>query len=278
MKKHFKYVLMCCRERDLSRELSVLGVFDTLREAQHAMWSDFSKYHIEELQMDADMFASGYCDASVTAYDMYNVGNMSAWTNAKAGDAADWKIVEIEIENEKATNQFVLLYSRGRELSILGVFDSLRKAAKAMGADYRKYHLEDLGLDEDKFDDDYEAENYEFVYDCGLDSDSAWSDVDKNNRVDWKVVEIKIEAKEEPKSLPEQMIANWKIAQDAGAWLPCPRCGCLSMHKDIHKNAYSRRADVYVCDDCGMLEAVEAIPSSKVQPIPLEQWFIGSFE
>ena len=269
-----KFILMNCRER----KLSVMGVFDKQREARDAMWSDFRNHHIEDLQMDEQEFVSGYSMTSIAAFDKYNVSNTSAWSNAKAGDAVDWKIAEIEIANEKATNQFVLLCVRGRELSVIGVFDSFREAAKAMDADYRKYHIEDLGLDEDKFDDDYEAENYEFVYDCELDSDSAWSDVDKNNRVDWKIAEIKIEAKEDPKSLPEQMIANWKIAQDAGAWLPCPRCGCLSMHKDIHKNAYSRRADVYVCDDCGMLEAVEAIPSSKVQPIPLEQWFIGSFE
>lgn len=38
--------------------------------------------------------------------------------------------------------------------------------------------------------------------------------------------------------------------------LMCPRCGCDKMHDNLHLNALSRRADVYVCSDCGTAEAM----------------------
>ena len=41
---------------------------------------------------------------------------------------------------------YVLLYCREREMSILGVFSSLEEAQDAMRADFKKYHLEDLRM------------------------------------------------------------------------------------------------------------------------------------
>lgn len=37
----------------------------------------------------------------------------------------------------------------------------------------------------------------------------------------------------------------------------CPRCGRMAMDKNPARNALSRRATVYVCDRCGMAEALE---------------------
>ena len=37
---------------------------------------------------------------------------------------------------------------------------------------------------------------------------------------------------------------------------PCPRCGHYTMNGELVRNALSRRADVYVCDQCGTNEAM----------------------
>ena len=38
--------------------------------------------------------------------------------------------------------------------------------------------------------------------------------------------------------------------------ITCPRCGKATMKDPLHANALSRFADVYVCDMCGMAEAL----------------------
>ena len=77
----------------------------------------------------------------------------------------------------------------------------------------------------------------------------------------------------------DKIIENWQKVQKSGAWLPCPRCGKLTMKENLLHNAFSRRADVYICDACGMEEAVEDMPYSKSADIkfdklPLEAWFL----
>lgn len=76
--------------------------------------------------------------------------------------------------------------------------------------------------------------------------------------------------------MENKLIENWAKAQKAGAWLPCPRCGKLTMKEDLHTNAFSRRADIYVCDKCGMAEAIEDIPRESQNKMSLESWFIFS--
>lgn len=52
---------------------------------------------------------------------------------------------------------------------------------------------------------------------------------------------------------------------------PCPRCGHMRMH--IEKpvlNAFSRRANVYICEACGMDEAMR--DALGIPPIPLNEW------
>lgn len=77
----------------------------------------------------------------------------------------------------------------------------------------------------------------------------------------------------------ERIIENWSKAQKSGAWLPCPRCGLLTMKEDLYRNAFSRRADIYICDSCGTQEAIEDITYGKsadkeFDKLPLEAWFV----
>lgn len=67
----------------------------------------------------------------------------------------------------------------------------------------------------------------------------------------------------------EQALFDLKARQLAGEHMPCPRCGQDSMNPKIHRNALSRQADVYVCDDCGTTEAVLEMMRC---PMPLEFW------
>ena len=53
---------------------------------------------------------------------------------------------------------------------------------------------------------------------------------------------------------------------------PCPRCGMWTMADNVLRNALSRRADVYVCDTCGMQEAIEDAMDSVT---PLTAWAIS---
>jgi len=49
-----------------------------------------------------------------------------------------------------------------------------------------------------------------------------------------------------------------KIAEEQkdGNFEICPRCGKKTMREKLHYNCMSRRADVYVCEPCGMEEAL----------------------
>ena len=57
--------------------------------------------------------------------------------------------------------------------------------------------------------------------------------------------------------------------QKAGEHMPCPRCGRDAMKTALYIGALSRRADVYVCDQCGTDEAVREMTGS---PLPLSEW------
>ena len=164
--------------------------------------------------------------------------------------------------------KFVLMYCREREVSILGTFDSAKEAQDAMNADFRKYHLEDCQMSEEDL-------NESLLDACNIDGNCAWSNGDGNN-IDWKIEEIEIDEPMESRS--RDMLVNWKIAQEAGAWLPCPRCGRLTMNHDIYKNALSRRADIYICDDCGMYEALADAKDSTDKNAGTSNWLINSFE
>lgn len=71
-----------------------------------------------------------------------------------------------------------------------------------------------------------------------------------------------------------KVISNWKKAQDAGVYLPCPRCGGLCMDEEsATRNSLSRRANVYICDKCGREEADEDMSSKKEAAMSLNDWF-----
>ena len=64
--------------------------------------------------------------------------------------------------------------------------------------------------------------------------------------------------------------ANWKLS--APGIVKCPRCGKMTMDAEsVTRNALSRRATVYICDACGMQEALEDMMDSIT---PLTAWAI----
>ena len=57
-----------------------------------------------------------------------------------------------------------------------------------------------------------------------------------------------------------------------GGHFACPRCGLITMNAEsVTRNALSRRIDVYVCDTCGLQEALEDMVDSIS---PLSSWAI----
>jgi len=67
----------------------------------------------------------------------------------------------------------------------------------------------------------------------------------------------------------EARLLDLKARQMAGERLPCPRCGRDAMNEEPVRNALSRSADVFVCDECGTAEAMLAMMRN---PLPLNQW------
>lgn len=73
---------------------------------------------------------------------------------------------------------------------------------------------------------------------------------------------------EKAKNLIEQF-----AEKQQGGHFACPRCGRMTMNaKSVTRNALSRRIDVYVCDACGMQEALEDMIDSIS---PLSSWAIA---
>lgn len=58
------------------------------------------------------------------------------------------------------------------------------------------------------------------------------------------------------KVLFDAAVAVQRAKQKDGEFNVCPRCGRKSMRDKLLHNALSRRADIYVCDNCGMVEAL----------------------
>lgn len=68
----------------------------------------------------------------------------------------------------------------------------------------------------------------------------------------------------------ERALADLRARQEAGEWMPCPRCGRDSMKPSLHTNALSRHADgIYICDKCGTAEAMLDFMRN---PLPIEMW------
>ena len=69
----------------------------------------------------------------------------------------------------------------------------------------------------------------------------------------------------------DRRLLDLKARQDAGEKMPCPRCGRNKLKSPLAHNALSRYADLYVCDECGMTEAMLDMMRN---PLPLEQWVV----
>lgn len=68
------------------------------------------------------------------------------------------------------------------------------------------------------------------------------------------------------------IIEQFAKSQHSGHFA-CPRCGRMTMNAEsVTRNALSRRIDVYVCDVCGMQEALEDMTGSIS---PLSSWAIA---
>jgi predicted RNA-binding Zn-ribbon protein involved in translation (DUF1610 family) len=66
-------------------------------------------------------------------------------------------------------------------------------------------------------------------------------------------------------------LLDLRARQDAGEQMPCPRCGRNTIKAPLAHNALSRYADLYICDECGMTEAMLDMMRN---PLPLEQWAV----
>ena len=60
-----------------------------------------------------------------------------------------------------------------------------------------------------------------------------------------------------------------KARQDGGEHMPCPRCGRDTMKENVYSNAFSRHANIYICDACGTEEALLKFMNN---PLPMCEW------
>lgn len=72
----------------------------------------------------------------------------------------------------------------------------------------------------------------------------------------------------------KERVAKIKQYQMKGVHLPCPRCGRYNMDSHPVRNAMSRHADIYICDECGMDEAIRDFTGSA---LPLEDWAMNQW-
>lgn len=67
----------------------------------------------------------------------------------------------------------------------------------------------------------------------------------------------------------KQSLPDLKAHQQSGSYRLCPRCGKDTMKQPLHTNALSRHADIYICDACGMEEAILDYTHA---PLLIEAW------
>ena len=72
----------------------------------------------------------------------------------------------------------------------------------------------------------------------------------------------------------KSLISRIYLKQRAGEISKCPRCG-KQMDSKLSHNAFSRRADIYVCSSCGTIEAMEDAPNppfDKIAKKCIHEW------
>lgn len=69
------------------------------------------------------------------------------------------------------------------------------------------------------------------------------------------------------------LIESLKPLQEERQHFPCPRCGHDRMDcENPVRNALSRYADVYICDECGTDEALSGMFGVR---LPLNEWSLA---
>lgn len=134
----------------------------------------------------------------------------------------------------------------------MNYLDLLGKAYKAYQYAWcklRGYDIEDVDADEGVCGECYvgirEFENNEFQ-----DEEYMSEILDRVTLIYWQ-------NREKLKALwIEHKICEASILQRINGCHICPRCGD-EMENNLAHNSFSRRADIYVCSACGMLEAIE---------------------
>lgn len=95
--------------------------------------------------------------------------------------------------------------------------------------------------------------------------DKAYADGLIDGHEVWEIESV--EPHEE--TLARILVAEFSKKQQGGHFA-CPRCGKMTMDAEsVTRNALSRRATVYICDACGMQEALEDMMDSIT---PLTAW------
>lgn len=94
-----------------------------------------------------------------------------------------------------------------------------------------------------------------------------------DTRDELKVYLKKYEIEMTPERARETLDKLGKMQEEGGTdWTACPRCGLDKMDKNPVRNALSRYADCYICDQCGMEEAL--MDASRMPPLPLLEWVL----
>lgn len=83
--------------------------------------------------------------------------------------------------------------------------------------------------------------------------------------------------KEYPAYITEKFINNdviraFKERQLSCEKMPCPRCGENNMRTPATHNALSRKADIFICEACGMEEAI--YDAQGHNPLPFQHWYL----
>lgn len=72
-------------------------------------------------------------------------------------------------------------------------------------------------------------------------------------------------------AVAKMAVDEFAKAQENGVHF-CPRCGRFSVKEQLSTNAMSRHANVYICDACGMDEAIRDF---KGETLLLKDWAIA---
>lgn len=70
-------------------------------------------------------------------------------------------------------------------------------------------------------------------------------------------------------AIDKEVIKEYKKRQLDDIHMLCPRCGEDKMRTPVHYNCLSRQTDIYVCEECGVEEAIYAM---KGVELPIEYW------